>query len=91
MYNNLLDKRKKIKPKFQAIDLVRTADLKRTFSKRVTANWSYKLFKITETVNGTKPSYKNDNLPERYNEALLKKAELTIEENKDVMNKLNIT
>ena len=31
IYNNLLDKRKKIKPKFQINDLVRTADSKKTF------------------------------------------------------------
>ena len=33
VYNNLLDKRKKIKPKFQINDLVRAADLKRIFQK----------------------------------------------------------
>ena len=32
-YNNLLDKRKKIEPKFQINDLVRVANLKRTISK----------------------------------------------------------
>ena len=32
-----------------------------------------------------------DNLPQRYNEALLKKTELSLKENKDVMKKLNIT
>ena len=73
VYINLLDKRKKIKPKFQINDLVRVADLKRTFSKRDTTNWSYKLYKITEIINDTIPSYKINNLPERYNESLLKK------------------
>ena len=43
VYKNLLDKRKKIKPKFQMNDLVRVADLKKTFSKGDTTNWSYKL------------------------------------------------
>ena len=33
VYKNLLHKRNKIKPKFQINDLVRTADLKKTFSK----------------------------------------------------------
>ena len=69
VYKNLLDKRKKIKPKFQINDLVRTADLKRTFSKGDTRNWSYKLYKITEIVNDTIPSYKINNLSERYNES----------------------
>ena len=71
-------------------DLVRTADLKKTFSKGDATNWSYKLYKITEIINDTIPSYKIDNLKERYNESLLKKTELTMKENKDVMKKLSI-
>ena len=68
VYKNLLDKRKKITPKFQINDLVRVADLKKTFSKGDTTNWSYKLYKITEIINDTIPSYKIDNLTERCNE-----------------------
>ena len=90
VYKNLLDKRKKIKPKYEINNLVRTAELKRTFSKGDTTNWSYKLYKITEIINDTIPSYKIDNLPERYNESLLKKTELSMKENKDVMKKLKI-
>ena len=90
VYKNLLDKLKKVKPKFQINDLVRTADLKRTFSKGDTTNWSYKLYKITETINDTIPSYKINNLPERYNESLLKKTILTLKENDNVMKNLNL-
>ena len=90
VYKNLLDKRKKIKPKFQINDLVRTADLKRTFSKGDTTNWSYKLYKITEFINDTIPAYKIVNIPERYNESLLKKTELSLKQNKDVMKTLNL-
>ena len=90
VYKNLIDKRNKIKPKFQINDLVRTADLKKTFSKGDTTNWSYKLYKITEIINETIPSYKIDNLKERYNEALLKKTELTLKENIAVMKNLNL-
>ena len=90
VYKNLLDKRKKVKPKFQINNLVRTADLKKTFSKGDTTNWSYKLYKITEIINDTIPSYRLDNLKERYNESLLKKTELTMEENNAVMKKLNL-
>ena len=43
VYKNLLDKRNKIKPKYQINDLARTADLKELFSKGDTTNWSYKL------------------------------------------------
>ena len=69
VYNNLLDKRKKVKPKFQINNLVRTANLKETFSKGDTTNWSYNLYKITEIINDTIPSYKIDNLNEKYNES----------------------
>ena len=89
-YKNLLDKRKKIKPKFQINNLVRVADLKKMFSKGDTTNWSYKLYKFTEIINDTIPSYHIDNLPERYNVSLLKKTVLTMKENKDVMKKLKI-
>ena len=75
---------KKIKLKFEVKDLVRTADLKKTFSKCDTTNRSYKLYKITEFINETIPGYRRDNLAERYNEALLKKTELTMRENKVV-------
>ena len=90
VYKNLLDKRKKITPKLQLNDLVRTADLKKTFSKGDTTNWSYKLYKITEIINDTIPSYKIDKLEERYNQSLLKKTDLTMKENKVVMKKLKI-
>ena len=64
--------------------------MKKTFSKSDTMNWSYKLYKITETINDTIPAYKIDNLPERYYEGLLKKTELSSKQNKDVMKILNL-
>ena len=91
VYKNLLDKRNKIKAKYQINDLVRLADLKKTFSKSDTTNWSYKLYKIKEIINDTIPSYKIDNLSERYNESLLKKTILTRKENNSVMKKLNLS
>ena len=90
VYKNLFDKRKKVKPKYEIGDLVRTADLKKTFSKGDTTNWSYKMYKITEIINDTISSYKIDNLSERYNESLLKKTNLTMKENNSVMKKLKI-
>ena len=90
VYKNLLDKRNKINAEFQINNLVRTADLKKTFSKGDTTNWSYKLYKITEIIKDTIPSFKIHNLKERYNEALLKKTELTMKENNAVMKKLNL-
>ena len=69
-HNNLSDKRKKLKPKFQVNDLDRTADLNKIFSEGETTNRSYKMYEITEIINDTIPSYRIDNLPERYNESL---------------------
>ena len=90
VYKIFLDKRKKIKPKYEIGDLIRTADLRKTFSKGDTTNWSYKLYKITEIIKDTVPAYKINNLPERYNESLLKKTDLTLKENVSVMKKLRI-
>ena len=90
VYNNFLDKLKKVKPKFQVNDLVRTADFKKMFSKGDTTNWPYRLYKITKTINDTIPSYHIDNLKERYNESLLRKTDITMKENKDVMKALNL-
>ena len=41
---NLLDKRKNFKPKFQVNNLVRATDLLKTFSEPDTTNWSYIFF-----------------------------------------------
>ena len=65
VYKNLLDKRKKLKAKYEIGDLIRTADIKKMFSKPDTTNWSYKLYKITEMINDTIPAYKINNLSER--------------------------
>ena len=51
----------KIKPKIQLNNHVRTADLKKMFSKSDTTNWFCKLYKTTEIVNDTIPSCKIDN------------------------------
>ena len=91
VYKNLLDKRKKIKPKYEIGDLVRTVDLKKNVFKRRYNYLSYKFYKITETINDTIPSNKIDSLSERYNESLLKKTKLTLQENDIVMKKLIIT
>ena len=58
-------KPKKINPKFQINDIVRVADLKKTFSEGDTTNWCYKMYKITEIFKDTIPSYRINTLPER--------------------------
>ncbi len=87
---NLQDKRAKRKPKYKLGDLVRTADTRNIFSKGDSTNWSYELYTITEIIDDTIPSYHINFLPERYNEALLKKSKLTYDENDLVMQKLKI-
>ena len=91
VYFNLQDKRKKKEPKYKLGDLVRTADIKNVFSKGDLTNWSNKLYTITQIIDDTIPSYRINYLPERYNEALLLKTQLTQEENDKVMAKLNLT
>ena len=49
------------------------------------------MYKITEIISNTIATYHIDNLPERYNEALLKKTELTMKENKSRMRKINLS
>ena len=84
----MLDKRKRISPKFQINDTVGTADLKTTFSNGDTTNSSYHFHKITETFNDTILGDHIDKLPKRYNETLLKETEFTLKEKKDVMKTL---
>ena len=62
VYHNLVDKRRKIKPKYKIHNLVRTADLKKTFSESATTNWLYILNEVIEILNDTIPSYHIDNL-----------------------------
>ena len=90
VYSNLQDKRRKLNPKYKLGDLVRTADIKRVFSKGDSTNYSYKLYTITENIHDIIPSYRIDYLPERYNENLLLPTKLTLEQNNQVMKELNL-
>ena len=90
VYNNLKDDRDKQLPKYKLGQLVRTADIKRVFSKGDSTNWSYKLYTITEVIHDTIPSYRIDYLPERYNENLLLPSKLSLEQNNQVMKELNL-
>ena len=90
VYSNLKDNREVRKPTHKLGQLVRTADIKRVFSKGDSTNYSYKLYTITEIIHDTIPSYRIDYLPERYNENLLLPTKLSLEENNQVMKKLNL-
>ena len=65
VYSNLQDRRVKQKPEFHLSQLVRTADIKRVFSKGDSTNWSYKFYTITEVIHDTISSYRIDYKPER--------------------------
>ena len=89
-FDNLRDDRQKQRLKFKRGQLVRTADIKRVFSKGDSTNYSYKLYNITEVIHDTIPSYRINYLPERYNENLLLPNKLTLQENNQVMKELNL-
>ena len=90
VYSNLQDKRRKLNPKHNLGQLIRTADFKKVFSKGDCTNYSYKLNTITEIIHDTIPSCRIDYLPETYNENLLLSTKLTLEQNNQVMKKLNL-
>ena len=90
VYSNLQDRRDRQQPKFKLGQLVRTADIKRVFSKSDSTNWSYKLYTITEVLHNIIPSYRINFLPERYNENFLLPTKLSLEQNNQVMKELNL-
>ena len=66
-------------------DLIRIADLRKMFAKGDSITWSCNLYETTEIIIGLITSYKNNELPETYNEALQRKTKLTSKENDTVM------
>ena len=90
VFDNLRDDRQKQRPKFKLGDLVRTADIKKVFSKGDSTNWSYNLYTIIEIIHDTIPSYRINYLPERYNENLLLPTKLSLEQNNKIMKELNL-
>ena len=89
-YDNPRDNRQKQRPKYKLGQPVRTADIKRVFSKGDSTNYSYKLPTITKIIHDTISSYRINYLPERYNENLLFPTKLTLEPNNLVMKELNL-
>ena len=90
VYSNLQDRRVRQQPKFKLGQLVRTADIKKVFSKGDSTNWSYKLYTTTENIHDTITSYRINYSPERYNKNLLLPTKLTLDENNQVMKELNL-
>ena len=56
VYSNLKDNREVRKPKFKLGQLIRTADIKKVFSKGDSTNYSYQIYTITEVIHDTIPS-----------------------------------
>ena len=90
VYSNLQDRRVRQQLKYKLGQQVRTADIKKVFSKSVSTNWSYKLYTTTEVIQDMIPSYRIDYLPERYNENLLLPTKLSFEQNNQVMKVINL-
>ena len=90
VYSNLQDRRVQQRPKYNLGQLVRTADIRKVFSKGDSTNYSYKLYTITEGIHDTITSYRIDYLPERYNENLLLPTKQSLDENNEVMRKVNL-
>ena len=90
VFDNLRDDRQKQRPKYKLGQLVRTADIKRVFSKGDSTNYSYKLYTITEVIYDTIHSYRINYLPERYNQNILLPTKLTLEQNNKIMKDLNL-
>ena len=88
--SNLQDRRVKQQPKSKLGQLVRTADIKKVFSKGDSTNYSYKLYTITEVIHDTIPRYRINYSPERYIENLLSQTKLSLEKNTKVMKELKL-
>ena len=90
VFTNLQDRRVKQQPKFKLGQLVRTADIKRVFSKGDSTNHSYRLYTKTELIHNTIPSYRIDYLRESYNQNSSLPTKLSPEQNNKVMKELNL-
>ena len=90
VYANLQDRRDRQTPKIKLGYLVRTSDIRKVFSKGDSTNYSYEAYTITQVIHDTIPSYRINYLPERYNQKLLIPTKLSLDENNQVMKKLNL-
>ena len=89
-YSNLQDRRDKQAPKYKQGQLVRTAEIKRNFSKGDSTKCSYILYTLTEVKKDTIPSYRIKYLPERCFQTLLLPTKLFLEQNNQKGKKLNL-
>ena len=90
VYSNLQDRRVKQHSKCKLGQLVRTADIKEVFSKGDSTNYSYLLYTITDVIHVTIPSYTYNCSPKSYNGNLLLATKLSLQQNNQVVKKLNL-
>ena len=90
VYSNLQDGGVRQQPKHKLGQLVRTADIKRVFTKGDSTNFFYRLNTITEVIPDTVPSYRINYLLGRYIQNSLLLTKLTLDEKNQVMNKLKL-
>ena len=86
----LQERRSRQHPKYKLGQLVKTADIKKVFSKGDSTNYSYILYTITEVIHDTIPTDRIDYLTERYIENLLISTNITLEQNNKFMKELNL-
>ena len=90
VYSKLRDRRVRRKPDFKLGQLIHTAEIKRVFREGDSTNWSYILHTITEVNNDTIPNYKLNYKPETYNQNLILPTKISLDENIQIMKKLNL-
>ena len=71
LYNNFKDNRETQKPKFNLAQIVRTADIKRVFSKEESESFNYNPYTITQIIHNTIPSYMLNYKSERLNKTFI--------------------
>ena len=71
-------------------DLARTSDIRSVFSKGDGTKYIYEVYTITEVIHDTIPFHRINYLFQRCNENLLRSTNLTLEENNQIMKKLNL-
>ena len=91
VYNNIKYKREIQKSRFKLGQLVRTSDIRKVFSKVDGPNNSYNFYTKAEVIQDTIPSpHRINYLPERHEENLILPTKITLDENNQVMKKLNL-
>ena len=90
VFDNHRDDRVKQKPKYKLEQIIRSADIKKVFSKGDSKNYSYKLYTKTEVIHDNIPLCRINYLPRRYNESSFFPTKLFFDENNKVMKELNL-